>query len=60
MANEKFNMSTGGYNLVVAKLAVKSWPAKRNPEISLDIFWEKCTGRFDIVSSDGNALIEMH
>ena len=38
---------------VVAKLDEESCTGKRNLKISLDIVWEKCTGRFYIVSSDG-------
>ena len=41
------------YNQGVAKLAENPCTAKRNPEISLDIVGEKCTGRFYIESSDG-------
>ena len=38
---------------VGAKLVVEFDTGKRNIEISLDIFREKCTGRFYIVGSDG-------
>ena len=38
---------------VGAKLVVEFDTGKRNIEISLDIFREKCTGRFYIVDSEG-------
>ena len=38
---------------VVAKLDEESCIGKRNLEVWLDIAWEKCTGQFYIVDSEG-------
>ena len=38
---------------VVAKLGEESCIGKRNLEVWLDIAWEKCTGQFYIVGSEG-------